>query len=354
MLRSFARRGGIVLAALALPMLLIGNAATASTPSAAKLKSATINGSGSTFQYGFDQVVIGGFKQKQPSVTVNYQSVGSGQGRTDFANGVTDFGGTDAPYSAKDPQPPKPFLYFPTVVAPITVSYNLSGVKGLQLSGDTIAKIFEAQITTWNDPAIKAENPKVKLPSTTITVAHRSDGSGTTANFTLFLTKAAPTTWTLGTGSTVAWPASTQGGNGNTGVANIVKTTDGAIGYVDLSDATASDLQVAKVKNASGKYTLPTLAGASAAAAGATVNANLTYDPIFAQGPAVYAITSPTWDVVYTTQTDAAKGNALKGFLTYIYTDGQKLASSVNYAPLPKPLLKKALAQVKQIVVPAS
>ncbi len=244
MLRSFARRGGILLAALALPMLLIGNA-VATTPSAAKLASATINGSGSTFQYGFNQVVIGGFKQQQPSVTVNYQSVGSGQGRTDFTNQVTDFGGTDATYTSKDPQPPEPFFYFPTVVAPITVSYNLSGVKGLKLSGDTIAKIFQAEITTWDDPAIKAENPKAKLPSTPITVAHRADGSGTTANFTLFLTKAAPDTWTLGTGSTVAWPASTQGGNGNTGVANIVKNTDGGIGYVDYSDAKASDLTYA-------------------------------------------------------------------------------------------------------------
>ncbi len=107
-------------------------------------------------------------------MTINYQGIGSGTGRTDFANGVVDFAGTDAPYKATDPQPKGAFFYFPTVVAPITVSYNLSGVKGLKLSADTIAKIFQGQITTWDDAAIKTDNPKAKLPSTKITVVHRS------------------------------------------------------------------------------------------------------------------------------------------------------------------------------------
>src|SRR5690242_9772011 len=147
MLRSLVRRGGLVLAALALPVLFIGNA-VATTPSATKLASATINGDGSTFQLGFNQVAIGNFKQLQKAVTINYQGNGSGAGRTDFVNGVVDFAGTDAAYKPTDAQPPKPFLYFPTVVAPITVSYNLSGVK-LRLSADTIAKIFSGTITKW-------------------------------------------------------------------------------------------------------------------------------------------------------------------------------------------------------------
>jgi len=353
MLRSFARRGAIVLAALALPVLLIGNAATAA-PKTNKLASATLNGDGSTFQLGFNQVVIGAFKPVQKAVTINYQGNGSGTGRTDFVNGVVQFAGTDAPYKATDPQPPQPFLYFPTVVAPITVSYNLSSVSDLKLSSDTIAKIFQGQIKTWDDAAIKADNPKAKLPSTTITVVHRSDSSGTTANFTSFLTKASPSVWTLGTGSTVSWPAGTQGATGNSGVASLVKSTDGAVGYVDFSDANASDLTFASVKNSSGKFIKPSLVSASTAASGATVNADLTYDPINASGAASYPITSPTWILVYTTQTDAAKGAAIKAFLNFIYTDGQKLASSVDYAPLPKPLLKQALTQVRKIVVPAS
>ena len=140
MRRSFVRRCSFVLAALAIPVLMLGTAATAA-PTTNKLASATLNGDGSTFQLGFNQVVIGAFKPVQKAVTINYQGNGSGAGRTDFVNGVVDFAGTDAAYKSSDPQPPKPFFYFPTVVAPITVSYNLSGVK-LKLSADTIAKIF--------------------------------------------------------------------------------------------------------------------------------------------------------------------------------------------------------------------
>jgi phosphate transport system substrate-binding protein len=354
MRRLLSRGGGLFVAALAILALGITTGASATTPSATKLASATLDGSGSSFQYPFDQVVIGGFKQLQNAVTINYQSVGSGQGRTDFANGVTDFAGSDAPYKDTDPQPDGKFFYFPLVNGPITVSYNLPGVKGLKLSPDTIAKIFQGEITTWDDAAIKAENPKAKLPSTTITVAHRSDGSGTTENFTKFLVKAAPDTWTLGSGATVAWPSSTQGGKGNSGVANIVKSTEGGIGYVDYSDAKASDLQLAMVQNAAGKYKAPTLKGTTAAADGAEIQPDLVYDPTWAQGAAAYPIASPTWIMVMADQTDAAKGAAIKGFLNYIYSQGQKAAPSVDYAPLPKSLLKKAKAQVKQITVPSS
>jgi phosphate transport system substrate-binding protein len=353
MLRSLARRGGLVLAALALPVLVLGTSATASTPAATKLSSATINGDGSTFQLGFNQVTIGAYKQLQHAVTINYQGNGSGAGRTDFVNGVVDFAGTDAAYKSSDPQPPNPFFYFPTVVAPITVSYNLSGVK-LRLSGETIAKIFQAEITSWDDDAIKAENPKAKLPSTAITVVRRSDSSGTTQNFTTFLEKSAGSVWTLGSGSTVSWPEGTQGASGNSGVAKLVKDTEGAIGYVDYSDANASDLSYASIKNASGKYVAASLAGASAAADGASINADLTFDPLYTEGPKAYPITSPTWILAYQDQTDAAKGAALKGWLGYIYGDGQKLAESVDYAPLPKGLLKMAKKQVASMSVPTS
>ncbi len=194
----------------------------------------------------------------------------------------------------------------------------------------------------------------MKLPSTTITVAHRSDSSGTTQNFVTFLTKAAPTVWTLGAGSTVNWPSSTQGGAQNTGVAQIVQKTDGAIGYVDFSDAQAIGLTYAKVKNADGKYIAPSTKGASLAVAGATINADLTYDPINTAGPKVYPITSPTYILAYVNQTDANKGNALKGFLNYIYGVGQVTAPTVDYAPLSKDLLTQAKAQVSKIIVPAA
>ena len=359
MRRSFTRVCGFLLAALALPALAIGPATAATktpTTTTVKLQSTSLSGDGSTFQKGFNDVAIGYFKQLQKGVSISYQGVGSGQGRTDFMNKVVDFAGTDAPYAAGT-APTVPFLYVPTVVAPITVSYNVSGLTGLKLSADTIAKIFQAQITTWDDPAIKTDNPSAKLPSTKITVVHRSDGSGTTQNFTNFLVKAAPTAWTLGTGSTVQWPASTQGASGNGGVAQLVKSTDGAVGYVDFSDAVAGDLTFAAIKNSSGKYISPSTKSASAAVVGVTVNPDLTYDPINASGARAYPITSPTWIMVYTTQTDAKKGAAIKSFLNFVLgtgtNQGQKLAATVDYAALPKSLLGKAKSAVNKIIVPA-
>jgi phosphate transport system substrate-binding protein len=363
MRRSFVRACGSVFAALALSVMITGTASatndssssSSSSSSSAKLKSATLNGSGSSLQLGFNQVVIGDFKKIQKAVTINYASKGSGTGRQELADQVTDFAGSDAPYPEADLSKIKggPVLYFPTVAAPITVSYNLD-VPNLQLSADTIAKIFQGQITKWDDQAIKADNPKAKLPSTDITVVVRSDSSGTTQNFSQFLVKAAPSTWTLGSSSTITWPDSVQKGAQNTGVADLIQGTDGAVGYVDYSDAQALELNYAKIKNASGKYLLPTTAGASAAVQGATVNPDLTYDPINATGAKAYPITSPTYIIAYQNQTDANKGNALKGFLNYIYGAGQATAPTVDYAPLSANLLKQAKAQVSKIALPTT
>lgn len=350
---------------LLLPVLLValaaaagcGSSSSSSTKSksststaGAKLAAATLNGSGSTFQTAYDQAAIAAFKETQPDVTINYGAGGSTKGKTDLQNGVVDFAGTDSLVKPEDVAKYKgAFLYFPTVAAPITIVYNLSGVSKLQFTPDTLAQIFEAKITKWNDPAIKADNPGVTLPSTDITVVHRADGSGTTSNFTKYLTAAAPSTWTLGTGDTVPWPATTQSGNGNPGVAQAVKSTDGAIGYVDFSDAKAAGLKFAAIKNKAGKYVVPTLAGASAAVAGATINPDLTYSPLNSPGAAAYPITSPTWVLVYKNQTDAAKAAALKAWLTSIYGPGQQLASTVNFAALPSSLVTKAKAQLSQI-----
>jgi phosphate transport system substrate-binding protein len=351
---SITRKLGLLVAALALPVLAIGtaNAATGSATKPTKLASATLNGSGSSLQLGFDQVAIGDFKKIQKAVTINYASKGSGTGRQELKDGVTDFAGSDAPYPAGQ-GPANPILYFPTVADPITVAYNLSGVS-LNLSAPTVAKIFQGQITTWNDPAIAAENAKAKLPSTKITVAVRSDSSGTTQNFTTWLTKASGGAYTLGASSKPTWPASDQQGAQNTGVAKIVQSTDGAIGYVDYSDAQALQMTYAKIMNADGKYVAPSTAAAELAVQKATVNADLTYDPINAPGPKAYPITSPTYIIVYTTQADAAKGNAIKGFLNYIYGPGQVTAPTIDYAPLSKALRTQAKAQLSKIVLPAS
>ena len=164
---------------------------------------ATINGSGSTFQKAFQEVAIEAFTKANPKVKINYGGGGSGKGRQDFADSVTEYGCTDGVY--KDDEKAKlkggEFIYVPVLLGAITVSYNLNGVDKLQLSPETIAKIFQREIKKWNDPAIVADNPGAKLPATDIVVAHRSDGSGTTQQFTLYLEKAAAGAWKLKSGS---------------------------------------------------------------------------------------------------------------------------------------------------------
>ena len=312
-------------------------------------ESATINGSGSTFQKQFQEVAIEGFTKANAGVKINYSGGGSGKGRQDFADMVTDYGCTDAPY--KDDEKAKikggEFVYVPVLLGAITVSYNLDGVDKLQLSAETIAKIFQRDIKKWNDPAIAADNPGAKLPDTDIVVAHRSDGSGTTAQFTLYLDTAATGTWKLKNGSTAEWPADTQAGNGNAGVAQIIKQTKGAIGYVDLPDAKASKLHYATVKNAAGKFVEPTSDSAKAAGDGIDVKPDLTYVSVNAKGDAAYPITAPTWCMVY--KQPKAKAGALKAYFKYMVTDGQKLVPEIDFAPLPKSLADKAVAAIEQI-----
>jgi len=307
----------------------------------------TLNGSGATFPKAFYEETIAGFKKVASGATVNYNAVGSGQGKKDLAAGTSDWAGSDSLVSDADKATFKgPFLYFPTVAAPITVSYNLSGVKSINLSATTLAQIFMGKITTWNDPAIAADNSGVTFPSTKITVAVRSDGSGTTSNFSKFLAAADPTDFTIAAGDTVAWPAA-QAGKGNAGVAQIIKDTPGAIGYVDLSDAKATGLSFASIKNKDGKFVAPTLEGATAALANATMKDDLTYSALNTAGAEAYPITAGTYVLVYVTP--ASNASAIKGWLTYLLTEGQNLAKDVDFAPLPTALRDKALAQITQI-----
>jgi len=331
-----------------------GTDSQGSTDTTTKPLQATLNGSGATFPQTFYEVAIAAFSEEHPGITVEYGGGGSGKGRQDLADQVVDYAGTDGLVRPEDKPSFKggEFLYFPTVAAPITVSHNLEGVDKLQLSAATIAKIFQKQITTWKNAAIAAENPEAKLPATPITVVHRSDSSATTENFTKFLKAAAPGVWKLEAASTVNWPAGTQGGNGNSGVAQMVESTAGAIGYVDLADADASQLKVASIKNKAGRFVEPTLDGASAALAGTMVNDDLTYNPLNADGEAAYPITAPTWIIAYRNQPDKAKGEALKAFLGFLVGDGQDLAPDANYAKLPDTLQQKAVAQLDKLLMP--
>ncbi|MBV9950766.1 MAG: phosphate ABC transporter substrate-binding protein PstS [Acidimicrobiia bacterium] len=311
----------------------------------------SVTGGGSSFQDGFQQRMIADYKKVNPDGNVVYQKSGSSDGKQGLSDGTLDFAGSDSPVKDDEDLAKKKddVLYFPLVTAPITISFNLSGVKELNLSPDTVAKIFSTDIKTWDDDAIKADNPDANLPSTKITVVHRSDGSGTTSNFTKYLTAAAPDAWTLGSGETVNWDSSTQGAEKNSGVATAIQGTDGAVGYVDLGDAAKAGLDVAAIKNKAGKFVKPTPAGSAAAAENATVNDDLTFDPINADGDAAYPITSPTYVLVLKTQSSAAKADLLKDYLKYVLTTGQGAAESVLYAKLPTDLAQKAVDQLDQI-----
>jgi phosphate transport system substrate-binding protein len=317
--------------------------------------SATINGAGSTLAAPIYQQW--GSTLKSQGLTVNYNPVGSGTGIADLQTATANFAGSDPALKSSDLAKMKgPVLQFPVAFGAITVSYNLSGVKsGLKLDGPTIANIFLGKIKTWNDPAIKSLNPGMNLPSTAITVAHRSDSSGTTDGFTKFLAAESPTfKSTVGTGKTVKWPTGT-GGKGNSGVAAVVKQTSGAVGYVEQAYAIENNFTYASVKNKAGTYEAPTIANTSAAASGIPVPANLGISTINSPAAGAYPIVSQTFLDVYKdpcksggVTTTAAKG--LKGFLTYAFGGGQSTlgqgGNQIPYAPLPASLAAKDNTQL--------
>ena len=324
-------------------------AAGATTSSAAL--SGTLNGSGSTFQLTFQQTAIQAFKSVQSGMTVNYGGGGSGKGRTDLASGVVQYAGSDSTIPASEEANFKgTVLYFPVVIGPITVSYNLSGLsKPLQLSAPVLASIFEGKVSNWDDGSIAADNPGVKLPSEPITIAVRSDSSGTTQNFSLFLQEAAGSAWTLGSSSTIKWPGTARAGNGNGGVAQIIKTTSGSIGYVDYADAKASGLTFASIKNKDGDYVAPSTQSATAAVDNTTVAPNLTFHAVWAPGATSYPITYQSWVLVYQQQPNANTAKLLQAWVGYLIGDGQKMLPDLNYAPLPSSLQSMAEAQLSKI-----
>ena len=309
--------------------------------------SGTVNGSGSSFADGFYQQCISSLADTAPDLTVNYNPVGSGQGKKDFSAELNDFAGTDSLVKPEE-APAGSYLYVPTAAAPITVSYNLGGVDELRLSPATLAGIFSGAITTWDDAAVAADNDGTDLPSDKIVIVHRADGSGTTSAFTKYLTKAAGADWTLGSGDTVNWPAGSQAGQKNTGVAQIIKDTKGAIGYVDFADAKLSGLRFAEIENQAGEYVAPTLEAASSALAGATPAEDLTLDALDAAGEGSYPITAVTY-ILLRPSYDAGTGQAVKGFVTHVLTDCQGEAADVDYAKLPDEVARKALAQLDEV-----
>jgi phosphate transport system substrate-binding protein len=249
---------------------------------------------------------------------------------------------------------------FPIGFGGVTVSYNLPGVKsGLKLDGGTIADIYMGKIKAWSDPAIKALNPGMSLPSTSITVVHRSDASGTTKAFAQFLSAYSPQ-WTAAAGKpdkTVKWPTGT-GAKGNSGVAATVKQTTGAVGYVEQAYALQNNFTYAAVKNKSGSYILPTISNTSAAAVGIKVPSNLGISTINSPNPQAYPIVSQTFIITYADPcksggASSSVASGLKKFLTYAFGPGQQTlgagSNQLPYAPLPSSLQSKVTAQESKL-----
>jgi phosphate transport system substrate-binding protein len=361
--------GGAVLAALALAACSSSSSSSSSSsaPGAsgtstasgagggsttgASSASGTINASGSTFQTNFQQAAIQAFKASNPKITVNYGGGGSGKGRTDLAGGTVLFAGSDSkiPASEEANFKGKTVLYFPVQFGPIAMAYNVSGVSSLKLDSTVLAGIFQGTIKTWDDPAIKALNSGTTLPSTPITLVVRSDSSGTTANFSQYMVDSAGSAWKLGTAGILTWPSSAKAANGGSGVAQAIKATDGAIGYVDDSTAKAAGLNAASIKNKSGAFVDPSSAGAAAAAAQVSPSADLTFSSVDESGATSYPITYQSWDLVFAKQPNANDAALLKAYLGYLLGAGQQLLTPLGLAPLPSSIDTKAVAQLSQI-----
>lgn len=319
-------------------------------------ESLVLNGAGSTFVYPAMSRWTADYHQTHNNVQINYQSIGSGGGVSQVKAGTVDFGASDYPLEDKALGQMKPVLQIPESAGPVCITYNLPGLsKPLQLSAEAIAGIFLGKITSWQDPILKNDNPGVNLPSSKIVVAHRSDGSGTTAAFTSYLSAVSPE-WKskVGAGGAVSWPIG-LGGKGSEGVTEQVRQAPGGIGYVELIYAQQNKLPTAAVKNQAGQYIQPSTESTTAAIS--AFNDALTQDPRApivnapASAPQAYPISTLTFLIVPKDGTDAGKRKALKGFIQFVLADGQSTAKSLNYAPLPEGVKQYDQKTLEQMTV---
>jgi phosphate transport system substrate-binding protein len=326
-------------------------AAVSSGTAGATREDSTITGAGSTFVAPlvaqWQQAVGGALGQ-----TLNYSAVGSGAGITQITARTVDFGASDAPLTPDQFDACNGCIQIPWALGGTSIMYNLPGVRNLlHMDGPTLAKIFLGQITKWNDPAIAALNKGVSLPSTAITIAHRSDGSGTTYNLADYLSSVSPT-WKsqVGLGTSLNWPVGV-GGKGSSGVAAVVSSTPGAIGYADVAYALANHLSYFAMKNNSGKFTTPGSRGILAAASSdqkpAADNSLSIVNPPkkFANA---YPISTFTYVIVPSSTSKAAD---LRRFLFWAVTKGQAgtFTAKLRFVPLPKSVLvvdEKAIAKI--------
>jgi phosphate transport system substrate-binding protein len=309
---------------------------------AASASAADLTGAGSSFI----APVMSKWAEEYKAATsnaVNYQSVGSGAGIKQLLDKTIVFAASDKPMSDADLEK-NGVAQFPMISGGIVVSYNIAGVKPgeLVLDGKTLADIFLGKIATWDDAAIKALNPDLKLPSTAISVVYRADSSGTTFNFTDYLSKVSPE-WKekAGSNTTVDWPVG-FGAKGSEGVSTTVNQTAGSISYVEYSYVVANHIGFAKMKNAAGKVIEPSLNTFEAAASSAdwahakNFNLIITNQP----GEKSWPIAASTWVMLYKKPTDAAANDEALKFFKWAYEKGQKEATGLSYLPVPEAVVK--------------
>lgn len=309
-----------------------------------------LNGSGATFPAPLYMRWAADFKKTTPDTTVNYQGVGSGAGVKQFSDGITDFGASDvAMTDAEIAKVGDNVLMLPATAGTIVLGYNLPGIAGLKISREALAGILLGTVKTWNDPLIAKANPGVTLPSTPVTVVSRSDGSGTTAVFTAHIAAISPEFATkVGSGKQVTWPVGVSG-KGNDGVTALIKQTPGAVGYVEYGYAVNNKVSMASLQNKSGNFIAPSIESGSATLASVVLPANFRAFINDPEGANDYPIATFTWLLVKKSYPDAKKSKAIKAFVTYGLTDGQKAAPELGYITLPSSVTEKVLAALETV-----
>ncbi len=316
-----------------------------------------LNGAGATFPNPIYSKWFSEYHKMHSGIQINYQPIGSGGGIKQIQAGTVDFGASDGPMTDEQiAATPFKLFHIPTVLGAVVPTYNIPGVNDeLKFTGPVLADIFLGNIKKWNDPKLAKDNPGVKFPDSEIVVVHRSDGSGTTYVWTDYLSKVSDEWKTkVGKNTAVNWPAG-LGGKGNDGVSGTVKQTPGGIGYVELIYAVQNKMAYGTVKNSAGEFVKASLASTTAAAASVKdmpddFRVSITNAP----GKGVYPICSFTWLLVPVEWKDTAKGKTMVDFLNWMVEGGQTMTAALDYAPLPKPVVAKIKARIKEIKVQGS
>jgi phosphate transport system substrate-binding protein len=310
-----------------------------------------INACGASFPDPIYERWFADYHKVHGDVLINYTPNGSGGGVKGITDGTVDFGASDMPMTDQELAAAKGKTYhFPTVLGAVVPTYNIPGVtQELRFSGPTLAGIFMGTIKKWNDKALTAENPGAKLPGDDIIVVHRTDSSGTTFIFTDYLSKVSPD-WKskVGAAKAVSWPTG-LGGQQNAGVTGLVKQTPGSIGYVELIYAIQNKVPYGVVKNAAGEYIKASMESVSEAAAGVTMPDDFRVSITNSAGKNAYPIASFTWMLIPGNIPDANKAKAVHAFLGWMLTAGQQIAPSLDFAPLPKPVVEKEQKQLAML-----